>query len=358
MAVRATHVATGIDITVSPYADETSLAVMEEVHGHCRTVDGVGVLECREHDNDPRLAHLRGDDGRLHGAWMYLRKLNDRWIICHSPNGLGVQFADHHVPVGKSPQHQWQQDYYARAANDAGWAAEQEVTLPGTRADLILAGPAGRFAIEVQHSALSVPGVRARSRKMLSVGVPSIWSADHKNPAWAFKVPHVETNEPPYGTAPRGSWTVSTGPRRVRPTKCVSGGALERCWMPRARDFCNGWHATFEPIAGLRVDDIAQRIPAGELVPLATGTKQGTILTLPGDHALWAAEFAMQVAWRRDNDGESASHLCDYQVREAHLLPVQRVESPLHRPRPCPTCGLTSRAIVDQRCLSCRGGRS
>ena len=354
MAVRATHVPTSIDITVSPYADETSQAVMAEVHGHCLITDGVGVLECREHDNDPRLAHHRSEDGRVHGAWMYLRKLHDKWVICHSPHGVAAGLGNHEVPVGKSSQHQWQQDYYARAASDAGWDAQQEVTLPGTRADLILTGPAGRFAVEVQHSGISVPGVRTRSRKMMKVGIPSIWSADHKNPAWAFKVPHVETNEPPYGSAPRGSWTVSTGPRRIRPTRCTPGGDMARCWKPRARAFCNGWHATFEPIAGLRVDDIAARVPAGELIPLDTHTKQGVILTTRADRAMWAADFAEQVAARIADDSKSASSPCGYTVQSEYLTPAHLIEPPLHRPRPCPACGLNSRAIVKGQCFACR----
>lgn len=34
--------------------------------------------------------------------------------------------------------------------------------------------------------------------------------------------------------------------------------------------------------------------------------------------------------------------------------PIDQIEPPLHRPRPCPACREQSWAIVDGRCLRCR----
>lgn len=33
---------------------------------------------------------------------------------------------------------------------------------------------------------------------------------------------------------------------------------------------------------------------------------------------------------------------------------AQRAEPPLHHPRPCPSCGEESRAVIAGQCLACR----
>lgn len=282
--------------------DPTSQAVVDEVYQNC----SAGVLECREHDNDPYLAHLRDPgDGRVHGAWVHIRKnpAKTRWILAHSPSGIGREFRSHEVPVGKSAQHQWQQDYISRAAEDAGFPTDQEVVLSsGTRLDVNIDGAVGPVGFEVQHSYLSVPKVRNRTKKASSEGIPLVWCADRKGPDWAFKVPHLEANQLPDGHRPPGTWTVTTGPRRIIRVKCASWNAdrLPRCWKPgrRRRNWCGEWHPVFEPAYGLMVDDIAQRVPAGLLVPLDTQSRQGVILTPAEDHDLWMNEFADQVQLR------------------------------------------------------------
>jgi hypothetical protein len=297
MAIRATHVSTGTDIVIGPLIDSTSQAVIDEIYQNC----AAGVLECREHDFDPYLAHLRDpSDGRVHGAWVHLKKnpARTKWIIAHSASGIGREFRSHEVPVGKSAQHQWQQDYISRAAEDAGFAVDQEVTLPtGTRLDVQVEGTVGIVGFEVQHSFLSVPKVRNRTRKAASEGIPLVWSADRKNPDWAFKVPHIEANQLPHGFTERGSWTITTGPRRIVSILCSPQNAdlIPMCQKPaRHRNYCGTHHPMFEPIRGLRVDDIAQQVPAGELIPLDTNTKQGIVLVAPADVELWHDEFATQ----------------------------------------------------------------
>ncbi len=349
MALRATHVASGTDITIGPLIDPKSQAVLDEIYQHC----GVGVLECREHDDHPDLAHLRDPtDGRVHGAWVYVRKSRNKtlWQIVHQ-GGIGREFRTHEIPIGKSNQHQWQQDYYERAAQYAGYATAQEVPLStDTRLDLTITGPAGVFGVEIQHSYLSVPRVRARTQKAKKAGITSIWSTDQDNPDWAFKVPHVETNALPDGVRPRGSWTVTTGPRRVIRARCSSDN-FQRCPTPGRRNFCGGWHALFRPIDRLVVDDIAEQVPAGALVPLDTRTKQGIILVSPADQQLWYTEFADQIP--RPRPELNPANRCNYQPHLTHE-PARLIEPPLHRPRPCPTCGEQSWAIIGQRCLRCR----
>jgi hypothetical protein len=107
MAIRATHVPSGTDITIGPCIDAISRAIIDEVYQNC----SAGVLECREHDNDPRLAYARDDDGRIHGAWVHLKKnpAKTKWVIAHSAKGkIGREFRSHETLIGKSDQHQWQ----------------------------------------------------------------------------------------------------------------------------------------------------------------------------------------------------------------------------------------------------------
>lgn len=291
MSVRATCFLDGrvLDLVISPCPHPDTAAILDEIYGRC----GKGVLECREHDDDERLVAFRDRDGRVHEAWCYLQKRRDAWVICHHPNRRGIQLDDH-VLVGMSDQHRWQQDYYSRAAQDAGHEVHQEyITATGVRVDVLMRG-AVDVGIEVQHSDLSVPKVRNRNRKAVAAGITSIWSADRANPPFAFKVPHVETNQLPHGNIPRGRWTVTTGPRTLRSVTCSARNSdlLSRCVKPRARNWCGEAHPVWEPKFGVVVDDIAELAPAGELVALDTDTRQGTILVEAADRDRYLSDFA------------------------------------------------------------------
>lgn len=349
MSIRATYVADSagpIDITIGPHLDHVAAKILEEIHGHCRA----GVLECREHDKHPAFAAHRDEHGRVHKAWCYVQKRNGKWVICHHRDGIAGGLGAHEVPAGMSDQHRWQQDYYQRAAQDAGHHVEQEfVTTTDVRVDVLIRG-AIDVGIEVQHSALSLPKVRARTRAAGSAGITAIWSADRDNPDFAFKVPHVETNQLPHGLAPRGSWTVTTGPRSLRVVACTARNTdlLPKCTKPRARNWCGEDHAVWRPMHGVIVDHIAARAPAGELVALDTRTRQGVILVSPSDRDAYLANFAP--VRTPEQHAESSAQPCGYRPSLKQL----QIEPPWHRPRPCPSCGNESRAIVDQRCLRCR----
>lgn len=343
MALRATHVESGTDISIGPYVDPISQDVIEEVYQNC----GAGVLECREHDHDPNFAHLRDPvDGRVHGAWLYVAKRNRKTltILAHNSTKCREELRGLRCSVeihgGKSDQHQWYQDYISRAVDDVGFPVNQEVYLPsGTFLDVQVQGPIGLVGFEVQHSFLSLGKVRARTRKAISEGIPLVWCADHKDPDWAFKVPHFEANQLPDGLAPRGSWTVTTGPRRIIRVACSPQNAdrLPRCLKPRRRNWCGGWHPVFEPMRGLVVDSIAQQVPAGELIPLDTRLPQGVILTTAACYDLWHNEFADHSQAREGQRNDAKP--CGY---------VPQLQPP-PPPVPCSRCG--------QRLLLIRPGR-
>jgi hypothetical protein len=314
MTIRVTHMETGAEASIGPVLDATTTAIIAEVYQGC----SAGVLECREHDNDPKLEEFRTPDGRVHGVWVYLRNLTKSdgskwWVVSHSPNGVvpGV-FRSHEVQANKSDQHRWQQDYYERAARDAGYDTKQEdgTVVPGRVVDVRITGPAGVFAIEVQHSFEGVRKVRHRHAKGLAAGVTSVWSADHRAPDWAFRVPHVETNKLEDGVRPRGSWTVTTGPRTLEMATC-SPGNFQRCPERGRRNFCGRWHPTWLPKHDITVDDIAQMVPAGQLVVLDTSAKQGTILVTPRDREVWLNELGLLIPQQRTET--NPDNHCAYQ---------------------------------------------
>lgn len=261
--------ATGAEIDLEraeePEMRERIMEYYQRTTNGDRPRDGRKILQCREHD---------GPDGPLPGAWVYLRRDRfGRWILAH----FDMRIADH-APPRMTEQHRWQQDYWQRAGDAAGYETDQEKRLDGVRVDVAIIGPRATIGVEVQRSALTRQSAIARTRKAHNNGVTSLWSADRPDgpPKWAYRVPTVLTNPLPDGYAPRGTWTVVNGPRRLVPTRCTRpwftddtyegfGGV---CPKTMGRRPCGGWHPRFAPVGGLTVDDIAEQAPARALVPL------------------------------------------------------------------------------------------
>ncbi len=203
-------VADGTDIMLGSSMDPVSQAMFDRLYQDC----AAGILECREHDNDPACREHRSANGRAHGAWLYLQKRHNgrKLLACHHPAGPGARFAHHTIHVEMSDQHRWQQDYLCRAAEGAGFTARQEIAIDGTRLDVCVTGPNGAFGIEVQHSHLSVGQVRSRDRKAVKARVPLAWSADH-HADWMTKVPSWRVNVlPDVDLAGRGARFPASAP--------------------------------------------------------------------------------------------------------------------------------------------------
>lgn len=288
MALRATHVSSGIEIDLEDQDNLVTQGLLNELHHRCRR----GVLECREHDGN----------GVVHGIWVYLQRRRGQWLLCHH-DGSHV----HRAATGKSVQHQWQQDYWQRAGDAAGYETCQEASYAGVRVDVAIVGPATTVGVEVQRSSLAVASAIGRTQKARKCGVTSLWSADYRRPSWAYRVPHVETNLLPEGYAPRGSWTVVDGPRKLIPTKCVQPNFAKCPDTGRSR-LCERHHPRFGPLIGdehLCVDDVAERAPAGDLVPLEVrGRQRWVYLVSAADKALYA-ELVADSGGRADTGDRS-----------------------------------------------------
>lgn len=269
------------DITLSYPLDPEHEALLAALH---ENGNKPGQITCRMHDNDPRLRDLRSTDGRIHDAWLLIRKpKTGRMILAHWPN-TGIT-GRHTVPSRMTPEHLGRQEYIALRSEACGWGVELEKRLPnGFRPDVVITGDV-EVAAEVQLSDITVAQVKRRTAKAAEFGLTSTWFAGSKGPVWAFKAPHVETNKR-IGLEPR-SWTISTGPRFLEHERCMTGSRVE---CPNGPNWCDGWHMLWSPIPGLTVDDIVEQVPAAALVRLDTGTRQGVILTRPADKETWLAE--------------------------------------------------------------------
>jgi hypothetical protein len=123
------------DLTLRYPLDPEHDALLRSLHGELKE----GMLECRMHDDDPLLFDRRGADGRVRGAWLYLRRNHcaapDAFplSLCHWPNCF-VR-GTHLVPAAMTDEHRRRQEYIARRGTSLGYAVEIEKSIaPGGHA--------------------------------------------------------------------------------------------------------------------------------------------------------------------------------------------------------------------------------
>lgn len=248
------------------------------------------VIDCTEADfGGPREAAVIADWQRRHKAdqgdficyahrdhekpWLYLRQCGSAIVAAHWPNtNLG---GSHQITIGVSDEHKRQVEYISRAGEAAGFDVATEVSLSTkVRSDAVIYGPT-TTGIEVQRSALTAQAAKARTTKARRAGVLPIWFSDaaDKDPSWFGHVPGVRMNQQAWDTVPRaGSVTVVSGVRIVQVRRCRD---IRNNTCPNRRRGCNRWHPELEPRIGTTVDDLAELIPTGKLVPINHKTLLG-----------------------------------------------------------------------------------
>jgi len=187
-----------------------------------------------------------------------------------------------------SDEHKRQAEYWARAAQDAGYEVETEWRLrTGTSPDVFIRGP-NLTGVEVQRSLIKPATAVDRTRKAEAAGVRDIWFTDNNiRPKWFDRVPSVGQNIIPgydpwrHGTPPRRSVT-ATNLRRIVPVRCTVSGGYQ---CADGRNFCGRYHPRSKPWTGFTVDDVAAQFPAGEMVAIRllapTRNKPGDIAIVP-----------------------------------------------------------------------------
>lgn len=358
--VSATHPASGRDFYIGPDADDDDQAFAESLYTRLseRPTRGREMVECREHDDDPTLAHLRSPEGLVHGIWVYLKKLaegtpQERWVVVHF-DGRSA----HYPRVGKSKQHQREQDAWQDAASAIGYPAVQEHPLPGIRCDLLIRGPRTDVDVEVQRTFIKKSAAQERTRRARKAGVQSVWSTDHLTD-WSQKnsVPHIRTNPLPAGHSVPDTWVVVGGLRDVFPERC-SPITFGKCPSTGRGIACGRHHPRLTPKYGVRVYDVVEQAPAGELVQLETGRQQGTVLVTPEHWALWAelvAESGLAKPPRQTPNQRGPVHTTA--LRPGFEETVQRHQFELFAPDPtsAPLCAAcTEEGLSGVGCLTCR----
>jgi hypothetical protein len=133
------------------------------------------------------LAHREGSNPGL-----FLKNINGVWWAWHYE---AADCSDRmRLPARMSDEHKRQAEYWCRAATDAGWRADLEHPLPGTRPDVFIYGTVAT-GIEVQRTYMSPSRAVARTNKAATAGVTDLWFTTGSIVKWAWYVPMVLTRE-------------------------------------------------------------------------------------------------------------------------------------------------------------------
>jgi hypothetical protein len=201
---------------------------------------------------------------------LFLKRIGGQWWAVHYE---ASECRPIRLPAPMSDEHKRQAEYWARAAQDAGYQAEFEARLSTrTRPDVLIHGPA-ETGIEVQRSPMTAAGAVERTRRAAAAGVTDLWfTTAATTPKWAWRVPTVLDRElgiagegQPWDTTPQRRSVHAAGLRVIRGARCEPGN-FGRC--PQGRRHCGRHHPKAEPWGGLSVDDVAGMFPARLIVPL------------------------------------------------------------------------------------------
>lgn len=228
---------------------------LEIIQRHYRQSQRSGLQFSRHNPAFACLTHLGGSNPGL-----FIKRIGNEWWAVHYEAG---PCRSHRLPAPMSDEHKYQTEYWVRAAEDAGWRAEQEYTLhTGTRPDALIHGPV-LTGVEVQRSAMTAAGAVARTRKAFCAGVTDVWFTSRKpEPLWAWRVPTVGENDLSWLRLPPRRSATATGLRVIRAARCVVEN-FDRC--PFARRHCGQDHPRPAAWTGLTVDDVAAQFPAGQI---------------------------------------------------------------------------------------------
>lgn len=216
--------------------------------------------------------------------WLYLRQRDGLLIAAHWRNtGLA---GSHEIVHGVSDEHKRQVDYLQRAGETAGFEVKREVALATkVRSDAVIYGTQVQMGVEVQRSGLTATAAKARTTKARHAGIEPVWFSDSRSdPRWLGHVPGIRMNpEVPWDTLPgQRSVSVVSGVRVLVPKQCQD---IRNGQCPQRRYGCTEWHPDHEPRLNTFVDDLAELVPAGELVPILYRTssdrEQVLILSKP-----------------------------------------------------------------------------
>ena len=307
------------------------------LHGHIDPPPAPPVLTC-EGNGDP--------------MYVYRHQLG-RYFARHYKGG-NPDGHSHRIAT-MSDGHRRLAEYSERAGVDSPAVTHTKIehsTGNGTRLDLALFGenPVG---FEIQRSSLSRAAAKARTAKSFDAGWPTAWVTDReKDPDWADHVPTARLTL-------RGVWDEGM-PARNTAKVIISDLSRERDRSSRY-----GWRYKRRPRTVL-LDELAYLMPAGEIIPVAIGTKGFTVLAYENaKEVIDSCTYPGASQWRPTPDTPRRKETAQRFSRECgrHTLddPAPRSEDPapiresvlLVR---CPRCQRASTGSVVRalgHCLAC-----
>lgn len=198
---------------------------------------------------------------------MYVYRSHEgRYFVRHypgeNPDGHG------HTLATMSDEHRRQADYTRRAADDHGLSTALEFSTGNhTRLDLAVTGER-QVGFEIQRSQLSRRNAELRAFRSFEAGWPTVWVTDAPRvPDWYDRVPSARLTA---GI----DWTDLPARNSAR----VIIGKFTR---ERDRTKPSGWRYRREPRT-VMLDELAYLMPAGTIVPVATG-KRGVVSLATAD---------------------------------------------------------------------------
>ncbi|HEY3952741.1 MAG TPA: hypothetical protein VGM53_05150 [Streptosporangiaceae bacterium] len=247
--MRVIYVPENREIDLSGVLSSDLFHWLEELQGHCHRVDPI--LRCRRCDGALYMRHGRNSPH-------VLKAIHFSQSDCHD-----YQF----TYAGMSPEHHHEAEYYARAAEDAGYHAALEVATTGrTIVDVVIDGPV-RTGVEVQLAPLKVTAARRRTKSTMLAGITVAWSANSPEPPlWYDQVPSFRPTLRMWQNVPPPRSVGIAGPVKITAVRCEVGN-FQKC-PDGHRKPCHRYHPQSEPWLGLLADDVATLIPAGEMIPL------------------------------------------------------------------------------------------
>jgi hypothetical protein len=189
------------------------------------------------------------------------------WFSAHWP---GEGHECHHDAEAESIEHVRQKDYWRDAAESAGLPVVTELRVPGGQLDVAITGTV-KTDIEIQHSETGAGAVTKRTNVYASAGWLPVWFHDGPaRPKWLRTVAYLGSSYRRWEMAmPRRGSVNATGLGVVAEVRCdvaTFGGGCPA--NPRLRYPCGRLHPIVRAGVTRPVEQVAEMLAAGELIPL------------------------------------------------------------------------------------------
>jgi hypothetical protein len=223
-----------------------------------------------------------------HQGQMHLRLIDGQLWAAHNPN-QGGPGCSVRIPRPEGPDHHHCKDYVERAADNAGFTAQQEHTIGHgiARLDVAITAPQP-FGAEPQFSAITAKDAKAKTTKAARHGWPRLWLPGTKKigDTLAGAVPvlrHNDTEIDWIASVPAKGTVTALGLRRITAEQCTPASRWKACPDTGRGIYCRQWHPWLNDlVTGWTLDDAITGFGEGELTILQTRQNQVQLVIAAG----------------------------------------------------------------------------